>query len=316
MITIGITVYNAEKTLRKAIDSALNQTLKAEQMIIVDDCSTDSSRQIIAEYKRLYPEIEHVFNEANSGVAYGRNIIINMARGEYIAFFDDDDVSKPDRLKKQYERIKGYKEKFNCQESVICHTARLQVHQGLTDKYIATLGTNSNVVSPNGPAIAKMILTGVPVKDGRGACATCSQMGKTSDYRELGGFDELFRRSEDTEYNFRFALNGGHFVGISEPLVVQEMQLTDDKNTSLEYQYQLKLLDKYKEFIEQVDSFEFCRDWVELKYDYYSGKSLFNKKLLCLLIKYPIKVLKRIYWALPNFSENHLFRQFHSSKGH
>ena len=60
------------------------------------------------------------------------------------------------------------------------------------------------------------------MKDGYGACPTCCQMARTSTYQTVNGFDSKFRRSEDTEFCIRLAMNGGHFVGIKNLLSCRE----------------------------------------------------------------------------------------------
>lgn len=96
-------VYNAAKYLREAIDSILAQTFGDFEFIVVNDASTDESRDIIGSYRdpRIIvidnpPVISHVFSCTKS-----LNIGINAARGEYIARMDADDISSPERFAKQ-----------------------------------------------------------------------------------------------------------------------------------------------------------------------------------------------------------------------
>ena len=102
-MTIGITAYNAEDTIREALQSALEQTLPAHQIIVVDDCSTDTTMDVLAEYES-YPNVEIHQNPQNGGVAVSRNVIVEHATGEFIVFFDDDDISAKDRAEAQVRR--------------------------------------------------------------------------------------------------------------------------------------------------------------------------------------------------------------------
>jgi teichuronic acid biosynthesis glycosyltransferase TuaG len=70
-------------------------------MIIVDDCSTDNSQEIIQEMMKIEPRIRFVSTEVNSGAARARNIALGMAKGKYVAFLDSDDLWMPDKLEKQ-----------------------------------------------------------------------------------------------------------------------------------------------------------------------------------------------------------------------
>jgi glycosyltransferase involved in cell wall biosynthesis len=91
--------YNGERFLRAAIESILNQTFCDFELIVIDDCSTDSSPRILREFKD--DRLRIVSNEENLGIAATLNKGIAVARGEYIALQDHDDVSSPNRLECQ-----------------------------------------------------------------------------------------------------------------------------------------------------------------------------------------------------------------------
>jgi glycosyltransferase involved in cell wall biosynthesis len=98
-ITVLMSVYNGEKFLRKAVDSILDQTYKNFEFLIINDFSTDSSRDIILSYND--PRIKLIDNEKNIGLTRSLNKGIGLAQGEYIARMDCDDISLPERLAKQ-----------------------------------------------------------------------------------------------------------------------------------------------------------------------------------------------------------------------
>ena len=100
-VTVLMPVYNAEKFLREAIDSILNQSYRNFQFLIIDDGSTDSSAKIIQEYND--PRIRFVQNEQNLGISLTLNKGIALSTTELIARMDADDISHPQRLQKQYE---------------------------------------------------------------------------------------------------------------------------------------------------------------------------------------------------------------------
>ncbi len=93
--------YNAENFLAYSIESILCQTFKDFELIIIDDCSTDSSPDIIKSYLERDRRIIYLRNEKNSGVAASLNRGILYAHGEYIARMDADDISEPERLERQ-----------------------------------------------------------------------------------------------------------------------------------------------------------------------------------------------------------------------
>ena len=88
MVSIIITLYNKEKTIRRAILSAINQTYSDTEIIVIDDCSTDDSKKICEEYKE---SIKVYSTEKNSGLPYSRKMGISKAKGGFITFIDADD---------------------------------------------------------------------------------------------------------------------------------------------------------------------------------------------------------------------------------
>ncbi len=94
-------VYNTAKYLRKAVESILIQTYTNFEFIIIDDASSDDSVAIIRSYQDN--RIRLIINESNQGISRTRNRGLDAARGRYIAVFDSDDISLPDRIKKQVE---------------------------------------------------------------------------------------------------------------------------------------------------------------------------------------------------------------------
>ena len=98
-ISVIMPVYNGEKYLNQAIDSILNQTYSDFEFIIINDCSTDSTEEIVQSYSD--DRIVYLKNEKNSGVAATLNRGLEAARGEYIARMDADDISHPERIEKQ-----------------------------------------------------------------------------------------------------------------------------------------------------------------------------------------------------------------------
>ena len=90
LVSIVVSVYNTEKYLDKCIKSILDQTYKNLEIIIINDGSTDSSQSICERFKDQESRIT-LIDKANTGAADSRNIAIQKANGEYIAFVDSDD---------------------------------------------------------------------------------------------------------------------------------------------------------------------------------------------------------------------------------
>lgn len=98
-VTVLMPVYNTASYLREAVDSILNQTFTDFEFLIIDDASTDGSIDIIKSYND--PRISFTEKPENTGYTNSLNMGLEMARGEYIARMDSDDISLPERLEKQ-----------------------------------------------------------------------------------------------------------------------------------------------------------------------------------------------------------------------
>lgn len=101
-VSVIIPVYNAEKYLRKCVNSVLTQTLRDIEIILINDGSTDGSSDICDEYLQ-YPNLQ-VIHQKNAGASAARNAGLAIATGEYIGFVDSDDYIAEDMYEKLYEK--------------------------------------------------------------------------------------------------------------------------------------------------------------------------------------------------------------------
>jgi glycosyltransferase involved in cell wall biosynthesis len=102
-LTIGVPVYNGEDFLREALDSLVAQSFGDFELLISDNASTDSTRDICAEYRDS--RIRYHRNETNVGAARNYNALVHMARGELFKWAAHDDVCAPDFLKRSVEAL-------------------------------------------------------------------------------------------------------------------------------------------------------------------------------------------------------------------
>jgi len=100
-VSVIMSVYNGERYLREAIESILDQTMKDFEFIIVNDGSTDKTSKILEEYSRKDRRIKIINNMKNIGLTKSLNIALKVAKGDYIARMDADDLSLPERLEMQ-----------------------------------------------------------------------------------------------------------------------------------------------------------------------------------------------------------------------
>ena len=104
LVSIVLTNFNSQKTIKQSIESILNQTYKTIELIIVDDGSTDDSINIISKYENLF-NVSVIRLYKNYGCYFAKNIGILLSRGKYIGFQDSDDISSIFRIEKQMKYL-------------------------------------------------------------------------------------------------------------------------------------------------------------------------------------------------------------------
>lgn len=101
LVSIVLPAYNAEKTIREAIESVLKQTYPYWEMLVINDCSEDATMTVIKEYAARDARIHVLSNTGNYGVSFSRNRGVGIAKGKWIAFLDSDDMWAVDKLEEQ-----------------------------------------------------------------------------------------------------------------------------------------------------------------------------------------------------------------------
>lgn len=133
-VSVVMPVYNGEKYLRESMDSILDQSYTDFEFIIIDDCSTDESFDIIRSYKDT--RIRLIRNEENLRLPASLNKGIRLAKGKYIARMDADDISLPNRFFKQVNYMESHPEVAALGASfqaIDCEGCNLYKHHALVD---------------------------------------------------------------------------------------------------------------------------------------------------------------------------------------
>lgn len=131
-VTIGIPVYNVEKYIRLTMDSALAQTFQSIEFLVLDDCGTDNSMDIVREYQNTHSrgkDIRIVRQPQNGGLGRARNRIIEEAKGKYLYHLDADDAIAPNTI----ELLYGNAKKFDA-DIVYGSHQRIEEFDGVTKK--------------------------------------------------------------------------------------------------------------------------------------------------------------------------------------
>lgn len=111
MVSIITPAFNSEKFIAETIQSVLAQTYQNWELLIVDDCSTDKTAEIISRFQDS--RIKYFHNYTNKGSAFSRNLALQKAKGKWIAFLDSDDLWHPEKLEKQIEFMKKNNYRFS-----------------------------------------------------------------------------------------------------------------------------------------------------------------------------------------------------------
>ncbi len=298
-ITIGITCYNAEDSIERAIESARAQTWPSVDILIVDDASTDESVTRIQRAIEGDARCALIVHDKNKGVAGARNTLMNAAQGLFIAFFDDDDMSDPRRLEKQYLRLAMY-EKENGASQVVCFTGVRRHYPNGYAPVFQAIGSKEKIPKGHDLVAYHLYLDRDPaVFYGNGTpCLTF--MARVETLRAVGGFDEKLRRNEDGEFCIRLGLCGGHAIGCPDILVEQAASGGHDKRPEISLESDLYIIEKYRDLLIKEGRYDEAKLWSRMKYAHHAGKKLSAALLLAKFIfKHPVRAIKRIFLRVP-----------------
>lgn len=135
LVSIIMPSYNTGKYIKETINSVINQTYTNWELLIVDDCSTDNTDEVISGFKD--ERIKYSKNEKNSGAAISRNKALREARGKWIAFLDSDDLWEKEKLEKQIKFMKDNSYDFTYTDYRI----------KLNGKWLPYINTGPNIIT-------------------------------------------------------------------------------------------------------------------------------------------------------------------------
>lgn len=300
MVTVGLTCFNAELTIRRAVASALKQDWSNIEVIIVDDCSTDGSIAAVNKAIAGDSRARMVRHDHNRGPGASRNTIIREAQGEFIVFFDDDDESKKNRVSAQLWLLLDY-EANSGSTLLACYASGVRRYTNGYVKQLPAIGSRGKEM-PKGNGLADYLLlyrkrtewfygSGVP---------TCALMARASTFEAAGGFDSELRRVEDVDFAIRLALIGGHFIGTTERLFVQYATTAVDKSPEKNLEAEQRLAEKNKAYLVSIDRYYYALHWPKLRYWHFKRcYGQFVLELLRLIIRNPVEVSSHLLLVGP-----------------
>ena len=293
LVTFGITCFNAADSIGRAIASAAAQDWPNLEIIIVDDCSTDNSVATIEQAIANLPNARLVKHTTNKGVGGARQTILDNARGEFLAFGDDDDESQPTRISQQVQRVLDYEGEVGV-NLIACYASGQRIYPNGHRLVIKAIGTQP--IIPHGPEMADRMLffRTIPGWD-YGGTPACSLLARTNTMKAAGGFDMAFRRVEDIDWAIRLALLGGHFIGCTGDLYHQRATTGSDKTAEKNVDAELQLVEKHKSYLQDIGYYTYARLWPRLRFYYFTRNYVgMAGVFVTLLIRYPLPVLRHI----------------------
>lgn len=295
LVTVGITCFNAEDTIERAISSAAGQNWPNLEIVIVDDASSDASADVIARAIAGEPRARLVRLAENAGAAQARNTILAEAKGEFVAFFDDDDESLPDRVSAQVACIEAYEARTGAR-LVACYASGERRYGNGYVKPIPAIGSRGSR-APHGAEVADYLLFYGVRKDlfyGAGV-PTCALIARRSTYREVGGFEPALRRVEDVDFAVRLALKGCHFIGTQQDVLVQHASAAPDKSPEKNLEGEIFLAEKHASYLRSRRRYYYARNWPQLRYWHFKRNYLkFGMVLAGLVARHPIAAVSHL----------------------
>jgi glycosyltransferase involved in cell wall biosynthesis len=231
LVSIIIPAYNVESYIKNAIESALNQTYKNIEIIVVDDGSTDNTKKIIEPYFKS-GKIKYIYQH-NKGLSSARNTGIKTAQGEYVALLDSDDEFLPEKIEKQVGFLEA---RPDCD---ICYCDIWHFQESSPDQLLKI-----NYKYYSGKEVFKNLLK-------KNFINPLSVVFRRKVFDKFGYFNENYRRSEDWEYWLGSSYRGTIFCFLPEILAKHRLgmatHLQDFKSEPIMWKTTLKIFKDLEE---------------------------------------------------------------------
>ena len=210
-VSVIIPVYNGAQFLRDALRSVLRQTHPASEILVMDDGSTDDSREVAREFAQVT-----LVEQANAGVAAARNRAVGMATSPLVAFLDQDDLWEPTKLERQVAELRRQPEAGIC----VCASKILhQVEDATASETIEGLSL------PEADQVGKQIYGGLRFQPS-------AVMMRREAFLAVGGFDSAAQPCEDWDLWLRLEQAGISFAVVREPLLIYRFHAANESNNS------------------------------------------------------------------------------------
>jgi glycosyltransferase involved in cell wall biosynthesis len=212
LISIIIPCYNDAKYIEQSVNSALNQTYKNIEVIVIDDGSNAETKSIL---KSIESKLTKLITQENKGQSTARNVGINLAQGDFILVLDSDDFFEPTFCEKALLIFKG-----NTNVEIVTCNANLLFEYKRNDIYCPIGGDLNNFLIRN--------------------CALGTSMFKRDSWEKVKGYDESMRKGfEDWEFFIRILIEGGTCQVIPEALYNYRKKIISTTSKANKNKYKL-----------------------------------------------------------------------------
>ena len=289
LVSVCVTTYNRVFLLPQTLNAILNQSYLNLQIILVDDCSTDGTKELIeTEFLVLDNRIKYIRHDRNLGLSTARNTAIKHANGEYFTFCDDDDEWESDFIEKCVKFANAHQD-----TNIFCTSTK--------SKMVNTSIYSKTIQDING-SLKEFVLDGYtpPV---------AGTFLRTKRLKELKGFSEDIKSGVDHDLWFKYAVNDEVIFSISNAFAMPNNHSVNHSRMTTNVEKRINgilyLLEKYKSFfVEERGLFyfnKFKKAYLGRSYHKFAkdhmGKSYFKA------LYYFFKTI--VY--LPKFKNNYLF---------
>ncbi len=306
LVTCGFTTFNAQDTVKRAIFSALNQTYSNLEIVIVDDFSNDSTLDVLKEIEQSSPyPFRIISHKENMGVAVARNSLIKHAKGEFLAFFDDDDYSYPSRILEQLNKLTSFEnlndERSSSSPIAICYSNRQIIYPDSSKLVCTSINLNASSAFKDHIIASFLSADSFPFNARPGSTATCTLFSRTITLKEIGCFNNHLRRFEDLDLAIKALMKGISLISTNSILLDQYITNTPDKSDADNYEF--ILLDIHKSWLYSKGLYEFAYSYIKFKHSFLNLKIIETFTYgLKLITKYPIRFILKIFSSSRTFA--------------
>jgi glycosyltransferase involved in cell wall biosynthesis len=227
LVSVVVPVYNGEHFLAEALDSALAQTFRNLEVIVVDDGSIDASGAIADRYATAHPQRVRVIHQANAGLVYARNAAIDASRGRYLALLDADDVWMPHHLAEAVAVLEREPETNLVHANIECMDAaghpwpaRKRLWRGTNDAFTTLLLRREHVSCPTA-VFRRSVIDAIGAFDPAFNRLGCEDRDLWLRIAKFGGLRYL------DSVHARYRVHGANMSGNAERMMCARLLLID-----------------------------------------------------------------------------------------